>query len=263
MKRLTALLLACMTFVCAAVSCSNEDKGSGGNKAETTTVADNAKDTDGEKSDDDKKDDKKADDKKDDEKKKDSEKKSDGDKDDDDNGGSGSDDGEGESADVPAEAEAVVKKFAEATLKSDVNTMLSCLYPKAVVDKMNESGDADDFSDAVGDPGENGNLLSVSVSDGKKLSKKAAEGVKRYYSIYSQMLGANDEYKIVEGYSMKLAMTIEDDGQKEDMNEDIMIVKLEGEDWLLVPMGEDELVELVSQEEEITSAETTTEKKAD
>lgn len=252
MKKLTALLLACMTFVCAAVSCGEKDndKDKSDNKTETTTVADENK----------------ADEEKSDDEKKDSKKDADEDKNDDKNDSFASDDGE--SAAAPAEAEAVAKKFAEATLNSEINTMLSCLYPKAVVDKMNESGEADDFSEAVGEPGENGKLLSLSTSDSKKLSKEAAEGVKKYYSIYSQMLGADSEYKVIEGYSMKLAMKIEDDGETEDMDENIIVVKLEGEDWLLVPMGEDELLELVSdeeeeEEEESATAETTTEKSAE
>lgn len=254
MKKLTALLLACMTFVCAAVSCGDKenDKDKSDKKAETTTVAE-----------DDKADEKKSDDEKsDDAEKKDGEKKAEDDKDDDSSESVKADDSGAESVAVPAEAEELAKKFAEATIKSDIKVMLSCLYPKAVVDKMNESGDADDFSDAVGDPGENGNLLSVSVSDGKKLSKDAADGAKKYYDIYAKMLGADAEYKIVDGYSMKLAMQVEDDGEKEDMDEEIIAVKLDGEDWLLVPMGEDELVDLVSEEIETESAaaETTTEK---
>lgn len=258
MKKLTALLLACMTFVCAAVSCGEKDKNKdkSDKKTETTTVAEENK-ADGEKSDDEKKDG---------EEEKDSQKKADEDNGDDDSSNPKADDGDEESVPVPAEAEAVASKFVDATMKGDVKVMLSCLYPKAVVNKMNESGEADDFSEAVGTPGENGKLLSLSTSDCKKLSEKAADGVKQYYSIYSQMLGAAADYKIVEGYSMKIAMQVEEDSEKEDMDEEVIVVKLEGEDWLLVPMGEDELMELVSidLEEDINpAAETATEKTTD
>lgn len=249
MKKLTALLLACMTFVCAAVSCGDKDKDNKDNKTETTTVVDDAKSTDGDKDDEDKSDDDKDDDK-------DSE---------------GSSDKEINKEDQ-AEAEKVVKKFAESTFGGDVEGMLSCLYPAAVVKSMKDSGDIDDFAAAVGDPDELGELKDFSTSDFKKLDEKAFEGAQQYFTLYAQLMGTEDvDYKVTDGYTMKMKAKVEHDGETEDFDEDVIVVMLDGEGWMLLPMGEEELLDMVSDEEdtdteeetETTEAAETTESKAE
>jgi hypothetical protein len=225
MKKLTALLLACMTFVCAAVSCGKEENKD--NKTETTTSAETDKDSADKKSDDDKSDDEKEDDK-------DSEGSSD----------------ENINKEDQAEAEKVVKKFADATFGGDVEAMLSCLYPSDVVKSMKESGDMDDFAEAVGDPDELGELKDFSTSDCKKLDEKAFEGAQQYFTMYAQLMGAEaGDYKVTDGFSMKMKAKVEQDGETEDFDEDVIVVKLDGEGWMLLPMSEDDLLSMVGDED--------------
>lgn len=221
MKKLTALLLACMTFVCAAVSCGKEDKKD--NKAETTTAAETDKDSTDKDSDDEKKDDK------------DSE---------------GSSDKEINKEDQ-AEAEKVVKKFADATFGGDVEGMLSCLYPSDVVKSMKESGDMDDFAEAMGEPDELGKLTEFSTSDCKKLDEKAFESAQQYFTMYAQLMGTEaGDYKVTDGFSMKMKAKVEQDGKTEDFDEDVIVVMLDGEGWMLLPMSEDDLLSMVGSEDE-------------
>ena len=211
MNKLTALLLACMTFVCAAVSCGDKEKEDSKSN-ETTTVSQEEK-TDDKKTDDEKEDDKKEDDKKD----------ASGDKD----------------ADASQEeVDKTVKGFLDSTIGNDVESMVTCLYPKSVVDAMKENGDMDDFAESLGEETGNGKVLSFETSDYKKLSDEAAKSAQKYFTIYAQLYSDKEEdFKVTDGYTLKLKASYEADGEKEDIDEDVIAVMIDGEGWKLIPMS--------------------------
>ena len=227
MKKLTALLLACMTFVCAAVSCGDKEKDE--KKSSETTTASQEEKTDDKKE---KDDEKKEDDKKEDDKKEDDKKEASDDKD----------------ADAShEEVDNIVKGFLDATISNDVETMVASLYPKSVVDAMKDSGDMDDFAASIGEETGNGKVLSFETSDYKKLSDKGAECAQQYFTIYAQLYSDSEEdFKVTDGYTLKLNATYEADGEKEDIDENVIAVMIDGEGWKLVPMSEEDLIEMVS-----------------
>ena len=239
MKKLTALLLTCTAFICAAVSCGDkkDDTSSSAKKTETTTTAEatteaatEAEDettTEAEKKDEDKTeaDDSKSDEKSDDEKK--------------DNGSALTD--TEVAADVIAELEAESKKFSEVTVKPDMDAVLGYLYPKALVDALKEAG----YSDAMGEEEEGGTLNECKIDNVKELNAEALAGAEKYFSYFAEMLDVEGlSVKAEKGYFYDLTTDIEKGSEQSKETEPLCLVYLKDEGWKVVPVEAGDLLNM-------------------
>lgn len=237
MKKLTALLLTCTAFICAAVSCGDkkDDTSSSAKKAETTTSAvttteaateaEEETTTKAEEKDEDKTeaDDSKSDEKSDDEKK--------------DNGSALTD--TEVSADIIAELEAESKKFSEVTIKPDMDAVLDYLYPKALVDALKEAG----YSDAMGEGAEGGVLNECKIDNVKELNAEALAGAEKYFAYFADMLGVKGlSVKAEKGYFYDLTTDIAMGGEQSKETEPLCLVHLKDEGWKVVPVEAGDLL---------------------
>ena len=236
MKKLTAILITCAVFICAAASCGDtkeKDTESSSKKSETTTVAETteAEETTKEKTT--------------------SEDDDDDDDDDDDNGGDtktggGVTDTKVGDSDIK-EIESELTKFAEVTLSGDVDGLLTCMYPKNTVDSLKESGYADSFKEASDLAKDSGKLSDCKAENVKELNSDALVGAEKYFDSIATMFGSGEsELKAEKGYFLGMMVEIEKDGEKESSTEDTCIVYLKDEGWKIVPVTPDDLIDMIN-----------------
>lgn len=142
---------------------------------------------------------------------------------------------------VPQEAQNVVQKFAEGVITGDGDGMMLCMYPQAIFDALKASGLMNDFYNVLG-TGSGGELKKCELSDEVKVSTDACNGAQKYFTNYAEMLDVKGEtYTVSDGYYAKMNITTSENGKDEDFSEDITIVKVDGQGWMIIPMTAQDL----------------------
>ena len=228
MKKLTAMLMTCAMFICAAVSCGDtkeKDKESSSKKSETTTVAETteAEETTEEKT-----------------------ALEDGGNGGDTKTGGGVTDTKVADSDIK-EIEGELTKFTEVTFSGDVDGLLLCMYPKSVAESLKESGYADSFAEASDLAKDSGKLSECKAENVKELNADALVGAEKYFDSIATMFGGSETgSKVEKGYFLGMMVEIEKDGEKESSTEDTCIVYLKDEGWKIVPVTPDDLIDMIN-----------------
>lgn len=229
MKKLTALLLVCMTFVCAAVSCgSSEEKASEKNTAEKQTAADDAEAETTTLS-------KTLDEMSErvneniqkqaaEAKEKYSEQF-------------------GNTDEMEVDAKAVVKQFVEAAYGHDAEAAVAAMYPPEMAEAMKSTEDYDDLVDSISDD-ETSPLTKLDIKFCVRMKADETALAESYMNYYAKEYGLGDnKYKVTEGYSFSADMESRtEDGVSSDM-EQLIIVNIENEGWKIIPISLSDLTE--------------------
>lgn len=225
MKKLTALLIACTAFVCAAVSCgdTNEKKNSSEKKSQTTTVAE--EETTEEKTEEETEE--KTEEKTEDETEAETEP------------------AEEASDEVKEQVEKLVNDYADATNSKDVDSLLKCMLPDEVIDAL--TAQAEETGEDLWDLEEEiTGIKEVGVENVMSLNSKAIEGATQYFALMAAIMGSETvEFEIEEGYSFDMTLVFDSNGEDLDMSSASCAVRFKDYGWKILPevdgktLGED------------------------
>ena len=162
---------------------------------------------------------------------------------------------------VPADAEKVLKEFAESSVSGEVEKMITCMYPAEMIDGMEKAGIKQEFAAAMSS-GVGGELKKFSTDSCKKLSGEALEAAKKYFDSFALGLQIpTSGYKISDGYSLNVNIEIEVSGEASEFTDPVSVVLIEGEGWKLIPASEEYLLSM-TQEQATEQASSDTEQAA-
>jgi hypothetical protein len=222
MKKLTAILLTCTVLLCAAASCGSKKEKSdqAEAKAETTAAAETTSEEENTETE--------TDDSSNDYEAKRARALTD----------------EKISDDVIKEIETETEKFAEITLKGDVDGLLGCLFPKKIISALKDSGYAETFEDAAALMEGSGELVGCKAENVQALSEEVLRGIEAYYEAFSQQLGVEEcKLKAERGYFYSMTVELENDGQKDSSTEDTCIFYFKDEGWKVIPSDPADLID--------------------
>lgn len=216
MKKLTALLMACATFVCAAVSCGDkeEKKDSSEKKSQTTTV-DEEEDTTEEATEDE------TEEETEDETESENEKET--------------EPAEEASDEAKEQIEKLVNEYADAMLAKDIDGALKCLFPDEIIDVImaqaeEEGEDPWDMDEEITD------VTEIGIDNVMTLNSKALEGATQYYAFMAAIMGSeNVAFEIEEGYSFDMTLVCDSNGEEIDMSAPSCAVLIKDYGWKLLP----------------------------
>jgi hypothetical protein len=256
MKKLTALLLACMTFVCVAVSCGNNGKEvpeskSAADREESTEAAsvmtapklkeaheramDNMR--------------KAADENRIDspsvtinprinearEKALDNMREKIGDVSDYGNGQLSNTD------EMTEDAKAVVTQFVKAMCDVDAEAMAETMYPTKMLEGMKACGQYDDFAESVASD-DKYTFSGVYVKFCVKMKENELALAQSYMNYFAKEYGLGDnEYRVTDGYSFMAELHSSDDDASVLDAESLLIVNIENEGLKMIPISLDDL----------------------
>ena len=157
---------------------------------------------------------------------------------------------------IPADAEKVLKEFAESSVSGEVDTMLKCMYPEVMIEGIENSGMKQEFAAAMSS-GVGGTLKTFSADSGKKLSDEAIKSAQQYFDAFAIGLQiSGNGYQIKDGYGVNVNIGIEKDGETSEFSDPVTVVLIDGDSWKLIPASEEYLLSMTQQPTE--QAETTT-----
>ena len=257
MKKLTALLLACMTFVCAAVSCGN-----GSNEAtESKSTADREEKTEAASVMSDpklKEAQERAMDKMrktaeenrselpsatiDPEIKESREKALDNmrEKMGEVRGGNELTSGTDE---MIGDAKSVVTQFAKAMCSVDAEAMAETMYPPKMLEGMKACGEYDKFAESVTSD-DKYTFAGVDVKSCAKMKEKELALAQSYMNYFAKEYGlGGNEYRVTDGYSFVAELHTDDENGSVLDAESLLIVNIENEGWKIIPISLEDLTE--------------------
>lgn len=151
---------------------------------------------------------------------------------------------------ISADAEKVLKDFAESSVSGEVDTMLRCMYPEVMIEGIESSGMKQEFAAAMSS-GVGGTLKTFSTDSGKKLSDEAIKSAKQYFDAFAIGLQINGKnYQIKDGYGVNVNIGIEKDGETSEFTDPVTVVLIDGDGWKLIPASEDYLLNMTQQSTE-------------
>ena len=148
---------------------------------------------------------------------------------------------------IPADAEKVLKEFAESSVSGEVDTMLKCMYPEVMIEGIENSGMKQEFAAAMSS-GVGGTLKTFSADSGKKLSDEAIKSAQQYFDAFAIGLQiSGNGYQIKDGYGVNVNIGIEKDGETSEFSDPVTVVLIDGDSWKLIPASEEYLLSMTQQ----------------
>lgn len=151
-------------------------------------------------------------------------------------------------ADIPEEAGEVVRAYLNCAANMDTAGMLSCFYPKDIVDGIKSSGVLDDFSELMEKSNEPAEDLvkNCVITEAKKMDETGLMGSRNYFRAVEENIGADKIHDVKDGYFIKAEYTCTD--ESDGTEESISIVLMDSGEWVIMPLNEEDLAEFAKRE---------------
>ncbi len=139
------------------------------------------------------------------------------------------------------DAKAVVTQFAKAMCDVDAEAMAKTMYPPKMLEGMKACGEYDDFAASV-TTDDKYTFAGVYVKLCVKMKENELALAQSYMNYFAKEYGLGDnEYKVTDGYSFMAELHSSDDENSVLDAESLLIVNIENEGWKIIPISLDDL----------------------